>query len=210
MAGIDYEYFAANPEPSHSYLFAPVSAQLNDLPAGAAVLDLGCGNGTFVSLFQGRGLRLYGSDFSPTGIEIARKNFPGITFFLADASAPGGAILDEVGLVDAIISTEVIEHLYAPRSFVSNAAALLKPGGVLIMTTPYHGYLKNLLLAVTGSMDKHYTVLWDHGHIKFWSKATLRTLLREAGFNEIKFRGAGRLPWLWKSVVVSARTAGKT
>jgi len=178
---------------------------LRDFPAGTKVLDLGCGNGTFLSLFQDRRWKLYGSDFSPTGIEIARENFPNIEFFLADASAPTGEILERVGQAELIVSTEVIEHLYDPRGFIANARALLKTGGTILLTTPYHGYLKNLSLALMGKMDEHFTVLWDHGHIKFWSRKTLKKLLEEAGFVDLEFSGAGRFPWLWKSMVVRAK-----
>jgi 2-polyprenyl-6-hydroxyphenyl methylase/3-demethylubiquinone-9 3-methyltransferase len=106
--------------------------------------------------------------------------------------------------VDAILSTEVIEHLYDPRGFLRTAHELLKPGGTLVLSTPYHGYFKNLFLALTGKLDQHFTVLWDHGHIKFWSRKTLTQALEEAGFKEITFAGAGRLPWLWKSMVLRA------
>jgi 2-polyprenyl-3-methyl-5-hydroxy-6-metoxy-1,4-benzoquinol methylase len=205
MEGIAYEYRAANPEESHSYLYGSVAGLLRDIPPGTKVLDLGCGNGTFLSNFRDRGWSLYGSDFSPTGIDFAKRTFPEIEFFLADASAPTGDILERVGHVDVIISTEVIEHLYDPRSFLHNAHSLLKPSGQLVLTTPYHGYLKNLMLALTGKLDQHFTVLWDHGHIKFWSKKTLRAVLEETGFTDIHFIGSGRLPWLWKSIVVSAR-----
>ena len=92
-----------------------------------------------------------------------------------------------------------------PRAFLLNSRALLNARGTLILSTPYHGYLKNLLLALTGKMDQHFTVLWDHGHIKFWSKKSLRAVLLETGFEDIEFVGSGRLPWLWKSVVVRAR-----
>jgi len=207
--GISYEYSAPTHEDSHAHLYPSVSKLMGELPAGAKVLDLGCGNGTFLSLFRERakanGWQLYGSDFSPTGIEVARRSFPGIEFFLADASAPTSEILERIGQVDLVLSTEVIEHLYNPRGFLRNVAALLRPGGKVILTTPYHGYLKNLLLALTGKLDKHFTVLWDHGHIKFWSKRTLRAVLLETGFEQVRFAGSGRLPWLWKSIVVSAR-----
>ncbi len=203
--GITYEYRAANHEASHSYLLGPMKELLRDVPAGAKVLDLGCGNGSFLSLFQDRGWKLYGSDFSTTGIQIARENFPQIEFFLADASSPSGEILDRVGPVDVILSTEVIEHVYDPRGFLRTAYSLLKPEGTLVLTTPYHGYLKNILLAVTGKMDAHFTVLWDHGHIKFWSRKTLTEALHETGFGQIDFVGSGRVPYLWKSMVLRAR-----
>ncbi len=54
-------------------------------------------------------------------------------------------------------------------------------------------------------MDRHFTVLWDHGHIKFWSPKTLSFALEEAGFTDLKMIGAGRVPYLWKSMVFSAR-----
>ena len=85
--------------------------------------------------------------------------------------------------------------------------ALLRPGGTLILSTPYHGYLKNFVLAATGGLDAHFTALWDGGHIKFWSYKTLTALLKEAQFEGFHFAGAGRLPWLWKSMVISCYRA---
>lgn len=204
MTGISYEYRTPEASESHSYLYPGVSELVRDVPKGASVLDLGCGNGSFLSLFQDRGWKLYGTDFSPSGIEIARASFPEIEFFLADSSAPTAELLARAGPVDLILSTEVIEHVYNPRGLLRNAHALLKPGGILVLTTPYHGYLKNLLLALTGKMDQHFTVLWDHGHIKFWSRKTLSRALEEAGFADVRFLGAGRVTYLWKSMVLRA------
>ena len=73
------------------------------------------------------------------------------------------------------------------------------------MSTPYHGYLKNLALAMTGKLDGHFSVLWDGGHIKFFSRATLERMLTDQGFEVLAFAGAGRLPLLWKSMLVNAR-----
>ena len=70
---------------------------------------------------------------------------------------------------------------------------------------PYHGYWKNLALALTGRMDAHFTAMWDHGHIKFWSIATLGELLREAGFADLRFERVGRIPALAKSMIAVAR-----
>ena len=106
---------------------------------------------------------------------------------------------------DFVVSLEVIEHLFDPRLFLRRTFHALKPGGLLILSTPYHSYLKNVVLALSGRLDAHFTVLWDGGHIKFFSWPTLRTLLEEAGFLDLRFCGAGRVPFLWKSMVVSAR-----
>ncbi len=204
MGGISYQYSAANPEPSHQHLYPSVSRFLHNVPPGSIVMDAGCGNGSFIALFQDRNWQLHGSDLSPTGIELARKTYPNINFFLADAQSLYADFLNTVGPVDIVISTEVIEHIYDPRGFLRNCFGLLKPGGTIVLTTPYHGYLKNLLLAVTGKLDQHFTVLWDHGHIKFWSRKTIEEVLKETGFTNIEFAGSGRIPYAWKSMVLKA------
>ncbi|RYG16437.1 MAG: methyltransferase domain-containing protein, partial [Chitinophagaceae bacterium] len=106
-----------------------------------------------------------------------------------------------------IISTEVIEHLYDPRSFIRFCKGILlnNGGGNLIITTPYHGYIKNLALAIFGKWDSHADPLWDGGHIKLWSKKTLTKLLTEEGFAVTDFVGTGRVPYLWKSMIVKAK-----
>ena len=54
-------------------------------------------------------------------------------------------------------------------------------------------------------MDAHFTALWDHGHIKFWSYKTLTILLEEAGFTDVKFSRVGRIAPLAKSMIATAR-----
>jgi 2-polyprenyl-6-hydroxyphenyl methylase/3-demethylubiquinone-9 3-methyltransferase len=81
-------------------------------------------------------------------------------------------------------------------------------GGTAILSTPYHGYWKNLAMALTGKMDAHFTALWDHGHIKFWSVRTLTLLLEEAGFRDIHFERVGRIPPLAKAMIAVARRPG--
>jgi 2-polyprenyl-6-hydroxyphenyl methylase/3-demethylubiquinone-9 3-methyltransferase len=80
----------------------------------------------------------------------------------------------------------------------------VRPGGIAIVSTPYHGYIKDLCLAITGRLDHHFTALWDHGHIKFWSQRTLNLLLQEAGFDRIHFVRVGRIPVLAKSMITIA------
>jgi hypothetical protein len=87
---------------------------------------------------------------------------------------------------------------------------VLKPGGHLILSTPYNGYMKNLAISVLNGWDRHINPLWDGGHIKFWSKATLSTLLQEEGFTVERFLGAGRLPWFWKSMILMAKRTEKS
>jgi hypothetical protein len=52
-------------------------------------------------------------------------------------------------------------------------------------------------------MDNHFTVLWDGGHIKFFSVPTMTALLKSENCTNIKFKFAGRFPYLWKSMLCS-------
>jgi 2-polyprenyl-3-methyl-5-hydroxy-6-metoxy-1,4-benzoquinol methylase len=108
---------------------------------------------------------------------------------------------------DLVISSDVIEHLYRPADLLEAAIAILKPGGHLIIGTPYHGYIKNLALSVSGRMDSHFTALWDGGHIKFFSVRTLTELIRHYGFTDLSFSYYGRAPYMWKNMFCHARKA---
>jgi 2-polyprenyl-3-methyl-5-hydroxy-6-metoxy-1,4-benzoquinol methylase len=99
-----------------------------------------------------------------------------------------------------IVAVEVIEHLYSPQRFFENARRHLRPAGHLIVTTPYHGYLKNLAIGIAGGWDRHLGVHWEGGHIKFFSVNSLRSMLEGAGFRTPEFRFAGRAPLLWRSM----------
>lgn len=62
-----------------------------------------------------------------------------------------------------------------------------------------------LCRVLTVKLDTHFTALWDHGHIKFWSKNTLQQLLKDTGFRTVEFRRVGRIPCLAKSMIAIAR-----
>lgn len=200
----DYGYQTAAFGCAHSYLFSPLKAMLGR-PRGS-ILDLGCGNGAIAHALTKEGYDVYGVDASVSGITIANGVMPG-RFFVLDIASGKLPIELASKRFDVVISTEVIEHLYDPRGFVSFARSVLvnAVGGELILSTPYHGYLKNLVLAVAGKLDNHYCALWDGGHIKFFSRKTLEQLVQEQGFEVTDFTGAGRLPFLWKSMLVKAR-----
>lgn len=166
------------------------------------ILDAGCGNGYLAGVLLDEGFEVIGVDASAQGIAIARASHPKGHFECASLYDELGPTIGEC---DAVVSTEVIEHLYDPRRFINGLRRLTRPGGLVILSTPYHGYVKNLALAILGRFDRHFTSLWDGGHIKFWSRRTLKRLLAENGFEVVDFGGCGRLPYLWKSMVMVAR-----
>ena len=100
-----------------------------------------------------------------------------------------------------MISTEVVEHLYAPRDWAIAAFRALNPRGMLVGTTPYHGYLKNLAVVLSGKFDSHMSPLWDGGTS---SSGAPRPggAVRRSRVRRHHLAGAGRLPWLYKSMVM--------
>ncbi|MEQ1558603.1 MAG: methyltransferase domain-containing protein [Methyloglobulus sp.] len=189
--------------PAHDYLYDDLLGLLGN---NKTILDIGCGNGVITNRLIRAGIDVFGIDASVGGIKIAKKQNPD-RFFVQDLTS--GQLPDALQHIqfDTLISTEVIEHLYCPRGFVEFCKRILLTngqGGNLIISCPYHGYLKNLALAITGQMDYHFQALWDGGHIKFWSKKTLTQLLEESGFRIIEFKGSGRFPFMWKSMFIKA------
>lgn len=202
MEARGYRWDSAAHNASHTYLLPALFEILDGVRGPRRCFDLGCGNGSVARAVSARGWRVSGVDPSDEGIARAKEAYPELDLHQAEASP---VLAERFGTFPVVYSLEVIEHVYAPRVFARTLAALTAPGGVAIVSTPYHGYWKNLALALTGKMDAHFTALWDHGHIKFWSFATLGALLREVGFGQIEFRRVGRIPPLAKSMIAVAR-----
>jgi 2-polyprenyl-6-hydroxyphenyl methylase/3-demethylubiquinone-9 3-methyltransferase len=198
----DFGFPDAKASHMHRHFMPEVLALAGSLAPGTRVLDVGCGNGYTCGEFLSLGCTVVGIDLSEQGITQARAAYPAGRFELLAADDAVLANLAEAPF-DLVVSTEVVEHLYDPRSYAKGCYHALRPGGRLICTTPYHGYLKNLLIGLTGKWDAHANPLWDGGHIKLWSRSTLSQLLEETGFNELRFRGAGRVPGLWMTMVMT-------
>jgi 2-polyprenyl-3-methyl-5-hydroxy-6-metoxy-1,4-benzoquinol methylase len=182
-------------------VYGEVLRVLADLQAGAKILDAGCGNGHLTGLLASRGFVSHGVDPSESGIALARRAHADATFACADLTLDFDGLHD----FDAVVCIEVIEHVYAPTQLLTTLFTALRPGGRLVLTTPYHGYLKNLALVGIGRFDRHFDPLWDHGHIKFFSADTLTHALRGAGFEQISIRGIGRVAYLWKTMLATAQ-----
>jgi 2-polyprenyl-3-methyl-5-hydroxy-6-metoxy-1,4-benzoquinol methylase len=198
-----YRYSDAGPTWSNSYLWPVLGRELEKWRPRRA-FDLGCGSGATANMLAGLGLQVVGVDPSETGIALASTAYPGCRFEIGSAYDDLAA---RFGRFPLVVSLEVVEHCYDPRHFARTLFELVEPSGIAIVSTPYHGYLKNVALAVTGKLDRHFTALWDGGHIKFFSIATLRQLLSEVGFQDIRFVRVGRIPPLAKSMVAIARKA---
>lgn len=205
----DLRWNAAGPTCAHAYLLPAVLRLIAELSCGRhlTIVDLGCGNGYVAARLAELGHKVIGIDVSPDKIEIARAAYPNVDFRIA--SIYDDDLASSIGTVDYVVALEVIEHLFYPRKLFEQARASLKDGGSLILSTPYHGYLKNLAISLVNGWDRHFGVEQDGGHIKFFSRRTLIQMAYGAGFINPRFYGVGRLPYLWKSMILMAERGEK-
>lgn len=151
---------------------------VTDLPAGAVVLDVGCGNGVPMARdLAAAGLTVTGVDLSDVQIDRARRLVPGATFLRADVCE-----LDlEVAAFDAVVALYSLIHVPLDRqpALLRAFARWLRPGGRLLVTVGDRAW--------TGTEDG-----WLGGEARmFWSHAdapTYRAWLAAAGFAVVEQR----------------------
>jgi 2-polyprenyl-6-hydroxyphenyl methylase/3-demethylubiquinone-9 3-methyltransferase len=191
---------------AHDYLLPAVQRILaREVARGAPkrLFDLGCGNGAVARLLADDGWKVAGIDPSSTGIAHASN------LDLRQRSTQDD-LAGEFGQWPFVLSLEVVEHVYDPHLFAKRVFELLEPSGLALISTPYHGYIKNFVMGLAPSAwDRHWHPLCAGGHIKFWSCATLSELLKAAGLDEILFVRVGRVPPLAKSLLATCRRAGR-
>lgn len=114
----------------HRYAFA------RPLVAAKQVLDAACGEGYGSALLAAAGAEVLGVDISAEAVEHARRRYAGqprLRFAQGDATA-----LDELpdGCVDVVVSFETLEHVEAQQRLLDGFARVLRPEGVLMISTP--------------------------------------------------------------------------
>jgi 2-polyprenyl-3-methyl-5-hydroxy-6-metoxy-1,4-benzoquinol methylase len=195
---------------AHRYLMPTIIRAIQDsaIPKQATILDAGCGGGYVLGELHENGYQdVYGFDISESGITVGKKTYEYLKERYAihdgyEATLPASF---PQGAYDLVVSAEVVEHLYDPVRYLINIYQWLKSGGQVIVTTPYHGYVKNIIMVMANKFDQHVNPLWTGGHIKFFSQKTLSQLLTQAGFTCVRCYGAGRFPYVWKSMVMVGR-----
>ncbi len=187
----------------HAYVLPVLQSLCRKLEPHSRVLDVGCGNGALAKEFSKMGHQVVGIDMASKGVNIARDYCPEGRFEVLPADENLVPNLGESGF-DLVYTIEVIEHIYDPTTFLQGCFSAIKPGGTFICSTPYHGYLKNLAISLANGWDSHADPLFDGGHIKFYSHKTLTQAVTQIGFVDASIYGSGRLPFLWKSMILVA------
>lgn len=153
------------------------------LAPGARILDIAAAQGNFSLTLAELGFDVTWNDVRAELADYVRlKHELGQIQF-----APGNAFeLHFPSLFDAVLITEIIEHVAHPDDFLAKAAALVRPGGYIVMTTPNGGYFKNRLPKFSDCADPAVfeSVQFQpnaEGHIFLLHPDEIEPLARRAG-----------------------------
>jgi 2-polyprenyl-3-methyl-5-hydroxy-6-metoxy-1,4-benzoquinol methylase len=161
------------------------ASHTNDLK----VLDVGCGLGSLLLMFKrlAPGAVLRGIDIDPG----ARENAP------ADIrdNIEIGDLLETpmAGELDIVTLRFVVEHLLDPLAYVKRAASLLRPGGVLMLSTPDNDSARAKLQGSTWPLLNHPDL--PIGHVTWFNRASLAYLSQAAGLRILSVRNRGEVIW---------------
>ncbi len=172
---------------------------------GSTVVDFGCGDGRYISAILKTGpYRIIGVDISPYALKTAKRRFPDARFL----AHSGDDRLDiATQSVDYVVAGDVIEHIFDVRNFLSEMRRILKKDGTLFISTPYHGLIKNIVIALIG-----FDTVFDPTtpHIRFFTKRSLTGMLSEYGFRIREYGQYGRFRPLSQGMYVIASRANSS
>ncbi|MGZ3420115.1 MAG: class I SAM-dependent methyltransferase [Polyangiales bacterium] len=156
--------------------------------APARVLDYGCGNGAFTEVARAAGYEAEGAEFNPAYVAMLRNRLGGTFHTIEDLPGVPAASYD------ALLMSNVLEHLRAPRETARGLLRLLKPGGVLFAFGPLESNftlaggaielnMVSKALLMPGRADSHPPF-----HLSSTTYDSQREFFRRLGLQELEYR----------------------
>jgi 2-polyprenyl-3-methyl-5-hydroxy-6-metoxy-1,4-benzoquinol methylase len=155
---------------------------------GGRLLDLGCGRGIALDYFARRGFDVTGSDISPEMIGFNQdRGHRAILLDLEKDNIPGG--------FDIILCLEVLQQLYDPDKLLRKIKKSLSDDAIFVASFPNEFHLVSRLRLLFGRSHLGH---FDHSHIRLFSPARNRELLRQSRWNVIALYHIPIIPPKWR------------
>lgn len=143
-------------------------------------LDVGCGRGQLGEAIRELGWEVWGVEQSPEACETARGRLDHIVHAdLNDPTTVGPALAGTT--FDALVFSDVLEHVYDPRTTLESYLERLRPGGQVFVSVPNAVVWTNRLRWAMGRVEYEDTGVMDRTHIRFFTFETARELVTAAG-----------------------------
>ena len=167
--------------------------------SGETIMDVGCGDGYLLAQFRHRFTELVGVELSSVRLNKACANLAGTRFRPILGSAEDMSMIASES-IDRIISADTIEHVPDVYAATAEMHRVIKRGGVLVINTPNIAYLKRRALLLLGRFPSTSQsneglgsdLLFDGGHLHYFTFRSLTLLLERAGFQIRDNIGYGR------------------
>ncbi len=150
-----------------------ITRLLAKAPAASRLVDIGCSRGQFVGFAGAAGFEAEGVEPAPDIAAAARELGLNVRSGLLEEQQYPDATFDAASLF------EVVEHLREPLPLLKECRRILKPGGVLLIST---GNAASWTVAAMGARWDYFHIEKDGGHISFFNPGSMATMARNAGF----------------------------
>jgi SAM-dependent methyltransferase len=161
--------------PGIELIYSEVIGYINAYLYPGRLLDVGCAMGHFMKFVRGYGWEPVGTECSGYAARWARERY----FVEAHQQCALNQARFPPEYCDAAVLIEVIEHLPAPRQTMAEVFRILKPGGVVCVTTPNFACFRSLLLR------EEWAPVIPSGHLYYFTRQSLERLLRSTGFVDV-------------------------
>lgn len=163
-----------NNTPSHDWRYETCLSSLGSQP-GRSLLDVGCGDGTFLVRARDQGFKVFGIDFDDRAVSIAKK--------IRKLEQVECGRWDSISRMsgweqfDVITMFDVLEHMAAPGDLAATAHALLKPNGTMAISVPRFDRYPRMF-------DIEYD--FPPHHFTLWTSKAMIVLLEKTGCEDIR------------------------
>jgi SAM-dependent methyltransferase len=171
---VDQQYFEPQTSPKYTNFYRWLERLAVRHATGTRVLDLGCGDGAFLSAISHDWTKK-GVEPSKAGVDFARqKNLDVSCGTLADSPNDYQ--------IDLMVVLDVIEHIVDPHEFVEQVKSKLKPGGLVLVLT---GDADSVTARIAGP---RWSYLRWCGHVSVFSSYSLKRLFIDHGFDVVQWK----------------------